>query len=1060
MYLRQLPVLASVLFLNIANADDTDLYVKKISGAALPNVLLIMDTSGSMGISAGSKSRMEVAKDAARDFVQTAENINISLMSFNYDAGGKVDFASENIETGRQGAINVINGYSAGGLTPLSETFYEAYLYFTGQRPHFGDSSYSASMNGSDYLSPVIDQCQKSSIVLFTDGEPFYDSDANTQITNLLRPLRSSMPHGLNYNCIGDGVCLDELAWWMFANDVNWRFPGKQNVNTFTIAGFGGAPPGLLTSAAHHGGGRYYEANNSSELSQALNDILLQVNAESSSFSAPATSVSAFNSLETAEDIYYIVFKPGAGPAWKGNLKRYRLGDDNNIYDANGNLAIDPATGFFSEQAKSFWSSIADGNDVEQGGMAEQLSHSRPVFTNISGDVSVPLSSMLNRVEEGNDFIDSEILGTTSSSERHSVLRWARGLDVDDENGDGFDFNNRKSIGEPLHTQPYILTYYKNSAGQTDKSVFFTTNDGFVHSVNADNGRTEFSFIPKDLLANLRIYRDKKVRPPVPASGPTSDSQCVWNYQIPGACVPARWCRYDYEFGDIYLSQSCRVFRPPQSDDDCNWDGWAAKCANLDYCEYRFKWGDGNLSESCRLRSDRPSPPPEPKSDNSKIYGMDGPMSAWIADHNGDGDLLTGFKGSVDSGEHAFLYLTMRRGGSNIYSLDVTDRNNPVLKWVIRGDLNFDRKADSLNDNPDFSELGQTWSKVKVTRVKWQGRERQVLLFGGGYDEDADFQSLIEDSDIGRAIYMVDAETGELLWSAGRENGTLIVPDMKYSIPAELTLVDINQDGLTDYLYAVDIGGQLLRMDINANNTYAGNFATVGVIARLSEYNSYSDTRRFFEAPAVSLSKNRDYLHIAVGSGTRPTPMENMVHDRMYVIRDRNIFHKPSSYRYAGGNIITESSLYDATANIIQHGNEFQKKSELARLAGSHGWYLRLQDSGEKVLSKATMLNGVLMFNSFVPQFSSNSCAPGVGVNYFYALDLEDGRAVLHTQNSGNQVKRRMLLKSKSLAPTPSVISRGGEMKVCVGSQCLDGNNLPIQEIGNRVKRSFWRENR
>ena len=49
-----------------------------------------------------------------------------------------------------------------------------------------------------------------------------------------------------------------------------------------------------------------------------------------------------------------------------------------------------------------------------------------------------------------------------------------------------------------------------------------------------------------------------------------------------------------------------------------------------------------------------------------------------------------------DSGDHVYLYTGMRRGGSNYYALDVTDRNNPELLWTIQG------------GSGDFAELGQS----------------------------------------------------------------------------------------------------------------------------------------------------------------------------------------------------------------------------------------------------------------------------------------------------------------------------------------------------------------
>ena len=976
-----LKIIFVLLFMAVvAKADDTELFVKNLPGNNQSNVLVLIDTSGSMNATYGSKTRLDITKEAVRDFLNAAENINISLMSFNswtytscirkvlgfcvvsatyWDSeGGNVDFASEDIATGRQGAINVVNGYSAAGLTPLSEAFYEAYLYLAGRTPRFERQSVSAAKNGSTYQSPIVSQCQKSSIVLFTDGAPFYDTSANGSIQGLISGM--SMPGGLSSRCSGEGGCLDELAWYMNNNDVRPGIPGDQYISTYTIAGFGGAPPTLLTSAANHGGGKYYEASNSGQLSKALGDILLRVNAEDSTFAAPATSVSAFNSLETAEDVYYIMFKPGVGPGWMGNLKRYRLGSDNRLYDANGNPAIDPATGFFSDTAKSYWSSNADGKTVESGGMAEKLSQSRPVFTNTTGDRSVNLSSSANRLHESNSNITDAMLGTANAAETSSVLRWGRGVDVDDQDSDGSAGDDRAGIGDPMHTQPQVVTYYKNQSGSTvDKTVFFTTNDGFLHAVNADDGTTEFSFIPEDLLGNLKIYRDGFVR------------------------------------GGV-----------------------------------------------------------------QKVYGMDGPMTVWVNDADGDGDVLSGNNGGADSGDHVYLYLAMRRGGNNIYALDVTNRSQPVLKWVIRGDIDNDHHADPIGD---FGRLGQTWSAPKLAQVNWNGSRRHVLLFGGGYDVAIDNHATIQNSNIGNALFMVDAESGQMLWRASSGNSDLNVSAMRYSIPASLTPLDMDRDGAVDVIFGGDTGGQIFRIDINQGNSGAANFATGGVIAKLSG-STAADARRFFEPVTVALGQDSRYLNIAAGSGYRPSPLSTDVNDRVYVIQDPHVAAAPSSYGYVIGQPYTEANLYNATSNLLQQGTSAQRSAALSSLTNAKGWFMELEQSGEKVLGNAVIFNGVLLFSSFAPITSAPAtCSPGSGVNYLYAVNIENGAAVFDLDGSGNSAlvksDRRMALKQSSLAPAPTIISRsnnGG--KVCVGTECIQTSLEKVNSLP--VIRRFWRENR
>ena len=79
----------------------------------------------------------------------------------------------------------------------------------------------------------------------------------------------------------------------------------------------------------------------------------------------------------------------------------------------------------------------------------------------------------------------------------------------------------------------------------------------------------------------------------------------------------------------------------------------------------------------------------------SRPYGLDGSLSVFTNDTNNNV--------VVDGQEKAFLYVGMRRGGNNIYALDITDRHEPKLAWVIRG---------GDNGTPGFENLGQTWSRL------------------------------------------------------------------------------------------------------------------------------------------------------------------------------------------------------------------------------------------------------------------------------------------------------------------------------------------------------------
>ncbi len=77
-----------------AYADDTDIYFGgTVNAQARPNVLLILDTSGSMSSDFEGSTRMEVMKDVMLEVIRTVENVNLGVMIFNKGGdGGRVSY--------------------------------------------------------------------------------------------------------------------------------------------------------------------------------------------------------------------------------------------------------------------------------------------------------------------------------------------------------------------------------------------------------------------------------------------------------------------------------------------------------------------------------------------------------------------------------------------------------------------------------------------------------------------------------------------------------------------------------------------------------------------------------------------------------------------------------------------------------------------------------------------------------------------------------------------------------------------------------------------------------
>ena len=175
--------------------------------------------------------------------------------------------------------------------------------------------------------------------MLLTDGLPTADNSANTEIQALI---------GGNCAGSGDGRCLEEIAEYMYENDLRPTLTTTQNVTTYTI-GFGPEVSGSATlrNTAAGAGGVFYEAKDTATLTTVLTNIARDILAFNTSFTAPAVSVNAFNRTQNLNDLYVTVFRPSETYAWDGNIKKYNLDPRGMIEDVNDAPAVEVTTGFF-----------------------------------------------------------------------------------------------------------------------------------------------------------------------------------------------------------------------------------------------------------------------------------------------------------------------------------------------------------------------------------------------------------------------------------------------------------------------------------------------------------------------------------------------------------------------------------------------------------------------------------------------------------------------------------------------------------------------------------------
>ena len=89
-----------------------------------------------------------------------------------------------------------------------------------------------------------------------------------------------------------------------------------------------------------------------------------------------------------------------------------------------------------------------------------------------------------------------------------------------------------------------------------------------------------------------------------------------------------------------------------------------------------------------------------------------------------------------------------------------------------------------------------------------------MAIFGGGFDPGHDPADDPVDTTVGRAFYMVDIETGQILFKTAEgfdESGTRV--DFG-PMPAAPAVADYNDDGYLDVVYIGDVRGNMWRIDL------------------------------------------------------------------------------------------------------------------------------------------------------------------------------------------------------------------------------------------------------
>lgn len=1028
------------------------------------NYLIVTKTTNSY--------RIEVIRDAMINFVNSASGINLGFMPYskelsnNRSVGGMIEVAIGDITNTRADIIKRLQVYGtrhdaantslqSGHKnlvlgTPSSRQYYEALRYFKGENPVYGATSKGPSLassitddpdgasggmktpfdvvnfpsvanaldpNGS-YKSPVVNECQKNYVILLTDGLPFSDSIDPEQLKEMGITDASDLSCTVDPRCVA-GRCkktclpLFAKAGALLNKNDNASLAKIEPISTFTI-GFDLNPAtsqGQTAIRALEGSskisrqitdrGESFLASNADELRAHLVTIVEALDV-ASTFSSPAVSVNAFNRTVHLDDLFFTLFAPDNGPHWDGNLKKYKLSIRK---DSAGDPVLD-----------------SDGRQIPV--IIDSSSPPVEAIDTATGFFKKTAKSFWSIDNDGDDVTIGGAVKDLAGRVDRNVYTFA---------------GTYTSLGDVEVPSSTIIITENNKVAASNKVNVTSAMLGIGAADNVKNGLGD-TVLLHDTLLDWASGLDLS---DLDDDGDITDSRGVMGdplHSQPGIV----------QYGEIAGVPDLTAFVATN-------DGYLHAIDTITGIEL---WSFIPQELLSGLEANF-----ENKAGVPKSYGLDGDVVAWINDVGGDGTITPGT-------DKVILYVGQRRGGNNIYALDVTNRADPRFLWVMKGGI----------PGAAYEELGQTWSTVNVEKVKSNGGSKTVLIFGGGYDtrhdnddvavlprkEPSNPLDLTRDDSIGRTVFIADALTGDLIWSAGK-GGASPTNKMEYAIPARVKPLDVSGDGNIDRLYVADLGGQIFRFDIDEvaleSAAFSGAAIKGGRIWDLAKDDALADARRFYYPPDVALVAERNkplYLGIAISSGYRAHPNNTDIHDRIFVLKDHDVFTAPSTYV-----TLHDGDLTDATQNAASLPDNptaaqiAASDTALLAIGNSKGWYIDLDNEatpavfvGEKGLAEPLIVEGSVIVTTFVPETgaSLDACKPKEGTGNVYFLDIVDGTASYPTLGDTRTDRKRVLSKGGIPASPNVIITSDAVPTVCIGTEC--------ESLGGSVglRKTFWYE--
>ncbi|GAB3381808.1 PilC/PilY family type IV pilus protein [Spongiibacter taiwanensis] len=309
-------------------------------------------------------------------------------------------------------------------------------------------------------------------------------------------------------------------------------------------------------------------------------------------------------------------------------------------------------------------------------------------------------------------------------------------------------------------------------------------------------------------------------------------------------------------------------------------------------------------------------------------------------------------------------------GGRSVFALDVTKPSTTGASSLL---WEFATASNASN------KLGVAMSQPVIARLL--ADDKWVAIFGNGYDSGDTVKLFVVDLASGTLLKAIDTGlTGE-----GNGLGT--------PVP-----VDVDNDRITDYIYAGDLKGNLWKFDLTGKTQSSWSVAFKQGTTPKPLYtvvDSAGKGQPITSRPTVGLHPAGGYMvYFGTGkyfeTGDAVVPANPPIRD-FYGIRDNGA-------AFTGRDkLLTQTVIFEGSTTT-KNGSTSAAPIRVVSNNGAgappdYGWHLVLLPpnkvaTGERVVSQPILRNGRIIFASIIP--SSNVCGYG-GSSWLMELDAING---------------------------------------------------------------------